>query len=143
MEPPTQEQLDAVDQKAQVDDSIVRATLARIPPAWNCIQSFPSGAAFKRGSLQVMISVLRYDDGRIWKHISVCGRTGPSCYHLPTWEDLKRVKNDFIGEERWAYQVLPNSKQYINQNPYVLHLYSLFEDGAMALPDFTWGLGTL
>jgi hypothetical protein len=56
---------------------------------------------------------------------------------------MKRVKNDFIGEDRWAYQVFPSSKEYVNTNPNVLHLFSLFEDGAPALPDFTWGLGSL
>jgi hypothetical protein len=102
----------------------------------------PGGGIFRRSDLQVFFSVLRYHDGRTWIHVSVCGRTGPRRFHLPSWEDVKRVKVDFIGEDRWAYQVFPDARHYINQNPYVLHLFSLLE-GEQALPDFTWGLGTL
>ena len=50
------------------------------------------------------------------------------------------MKNDFIGSDRWAYQVFPDEKHYINQHPCVLHLFSLLENRP-ALPDFTMGLG--
>lgn len=92
--------------------------------------------------MQVIFSVLRYEDGRIWIHVSACLRTTSGGFMLPGWEDMKRMKNDFIGEDKWAYQVFPSAKDYINHNPWVLHLFALF-DGAPALPDFTWGLGTL
>jgi hypothetical protein len=55
---------------------------------------------------------------------------------------MKRVKHDFIGPDKWAYQVFPSESQYINQNPYVLHLFSLLENRP-ALPDFTRGLKML
>ena len=144
---PTQEQIDAAEKKAYVDPDVVRAAMSRVPPSWNRIMSDVSGGAFIRSSLdqrsiQVIYTVQRYDDGRIWVHVSACGRSGSSNFFLPSWDEMKRVKNDFIGEDKWAYQVFPSAKDYINQHPCVLHLFALM-DGAPALPDFTWGLGTL
>lgn len=139
---PSQDQIDAAERLAFVDDSIVRAALSRVPPSWKLIQKMPEGGAFTRGSIQVLYTVQRYDDGRIWVHASACGRTGEKSWYLPSFDDLKRVKHDFIGEDKWAYQVFPSTKQYIKQHPYVLHLYALM-DGSPALPDFTWGLGSI
>lgn len=138
----TQEHIDAVEEKARVDESVVRAAMLRIPPSWKCVQPEVGGGCFRRGSIQVIFSVLRYEDGRTWIHVSACGRTGESSWFLPSFEKLKRVKHDFIGEDKWAYQVFPSAKNYVNQHPYVLHLYALM-DGSSALPDFTWGLGTI
>jgi len=138
----TKEQLDAIEERAAVDESVVRAAMSRVPPSWKYEGPFGHGGAFRRGAIQVLYTVCRYDDGRIWVHASLCGRTGSGGFYLPSYEDIKRVKHDFIGEDRWAYQVFPNEKSYVNQNPYVLHLYALM-DGAPALPDFTWGLGTI
>lgn len=136
------EQMEAIEEKARVDDSIVQGVMARVPPGWNLIEKLPAGGAFFRSGLQVMFTVQRYGDGKTWLHCSVCGRRGPSNYFLPDWEQLKRVKHDFIGEDRWAYQVFPSAKDYVNHHAYVLHLFALL-DGEPALPDFTWGLGTI
>ncbi|HWP32639.1 MAG TPA: hypothetical protein VNL97_02720 [Solirubrobacterales bacterium] len=137
-----QEQLDAAEEASIVDESVVRAAMARVPPSWSVIKMELGTGWFRRGSLQVAYSVQRYGGSDIWVHASVCGRSGAGGYYLPTFEELKRVKNDFIGEDRWAYQAFPSSKDYVNHNPYVLHLYALI-DGKPALPDFTMGLGTI
>jgi hypothetical protein len=136
------EQLEAIDAMARVDDAVVRAAMSRVPASWKLVEKMPAGGAFVRGSIQVLYTVSRYEDGRIWVHASAAGRRGENSWFLPTFEDLKRVKHDFIGEDRWAYQVFPSSKDYVNQHPYVLHLYALM-DGSPALPDFTMGLGTI
>lgn len=138
----THEQLEAVDKLARVDEEIVRGVMARVPAGWDMIERLESGATFRRSSIQVLFTVQRYGDGRIWLHCSACGRRGENSWFLPDWEQLKRVKHDFIGPDRWAYQVLPASKDYVNQHPYVLHLYALL-DGEPALPDFTYGLGKI
>ena len=132
-----------IQQKSRVDESIVRGVLARIPPGWSLIEGGPGagGAAFRRGNILVLISVSYELDGRIWIHVSASGQKG-SGYFLPAWEDMKRVKHDFIGPDRWAYQVFPAEKDYLNQNPFVLHLFTLLE-GEPALPDFTKGTGTI
>ena len=136
----------------RVDEGVVRAALSRVPPSWSTLQFNHAGGYFKRGGLQVGLTVQRYGGDEIWIHVSVCGRKGhsvgpqdpfhESSYYLPSFEELKRVKNDFIGEDRWAYQVFPSARDYVNHNPYVLHLYALM-DGKPALPDFTMGLGTI
>jgi hypothetical protein len=138
----SQEELDAIVDKYQVDDSTVRGFLARIPPSWTLIEKGHDGAAFKRGNLQVIAGISYELDHKIWIHVSACGRRSETSFFLPSWEDMKRVKHDFIGPARWAYQVFPSESDYINQNPYVLHLFALLE-GEPALPDFTKGTGSI
>ncbi len=138
----TQEQIYAAEKVAYVEPDVVRSVMARVPPSWNLLRHLPAGAAFGRAGIQVLFTVQRYGDGKIWLHCSCCGRRGENSWFLPDWEQFKRVKNDFIGPDRWAYQVLPSQKDYVNQHAYVLHLYALL-DGEPALPDFTWGLGTI
>ncbi len=41
---------------------------------------------------------------------------------LPTWEDVKRIKEKFFGNE-FVFQVLPKKKYYINHHKYCLHLF--------------------
>lgn len=143
MKLPAIDELRAIADRYPVDPADVRAAVARIPPAWTMTEATPAGGAFARGNLQVLMSVSRYDDSTgPWLHVSVCRRLGVARYELPDWEDLKRVKHDFIGPDGWAYQVLPPESEYVNQNPYVLHLYACL-DRRGALPDFTWGLGIL
>ena len=139
----TQEQIDAVEEKAKVDPSVVRSVMATIPPSWTLIEKTIGGGSFRRGSIQVFLSVLRYEDGKTWLHVSLCGRTSRGDFTLPSWEEFKRVKQDFLGPERWAYQVLPDERNYVNQNPCVLHMFALLDKNERPLPDFTWGLGTL
>lgn len=82
------------------------------------------------GSLQVLVSGMwRPDDDRFWLHVSVCGRA-----RLPTWEELKDVKDVFVGIDRRAMQLLPRADEFININPFVLHLWCcLTED---IIPNF-------
>lgn len=146
MERISREDVEAIMERDRADPEDVRAMLARVPPSWSMIQDgaqgnfIEDGGAFRRGSIQVLFTLSRESDGELWVHVSACGRTGASKFHLPTWEDMKRVKNDFIGEDAWAYQVFPSAKDYINQHPCVLHLFARL-DGKPALPDFTKGTG--
>ena len=128
--------------KFRCDPAVVRGVLARVPPSWSLVTAEEDGAAFRRGNIQAIISVGYQQDSRIWIHVSACGRRSATSYFLPSWEDMKRLKHDFIGPDRWAYQVFPSEKEYVNQNPYVLHLFALLE-GEAALPDFTKGTGSL
>lgn len=142
----TFEDLKAIHDRDKPPEEDVRAMLARVPPSWQMIldqngeRVAEDGAAFRRGSIQVLFTLSRESDGELWVHVSACGRTGASKFYLPDWQDMKRVKRDFIGEDAWAYQVFPAAKDYINQHPYVLHLFARL-DGRPALPDFTKGTG--
>lgn len=79
--------------------------------------------------LYVIVSGCVEGDGRRWIHVS-CSRSD----RLPSWSDLRKVKDAFIGRERKAIQVLPPASEYVNFHPYVLHLWCCLDgDG---LPDF-------
>lgn len=60
----------------------------------------------------------RHGNGLHWIHIS-CSH--PDRY--PTWEELKAAKEVFIGEDVWAYQVLPPTEHYINLHENCFHLW--------------------
>jgi len=84
---------------------------------------------YMRNDGMTVICGLENHEGKWWLHVS-CAKSDS----LPTWEDLKEVKNIFIGKNKKSVQILPNEKQYINIHKYCLHLYNTDDDG---LPDFT------
>ena len=69
--------------------------------------------------LTVMHSISTVKDGSLWNHISV---SYPS--RVPSWIELMKVKNEFLGEEVEAYQVLPKKSDHINIHKYCLHLWA-------------------
>jgi len=135
---PSLAQFQDVRDRYPVDPAEVRAALSAIPPSWTVLETSDGGAAFRRGNLLAFISVAKYEDGQLWLHVSVSGLRG----RFPEWEELKRVKHDFIGDDRWAYQVFPPIEQYVNDVANVLHLFAPVSRRP-ALPDFTRGLGVL
>lgn len=84
--------------------------------------------------LRVIISGSTYDDGRRWLHLSVSRSD-----RVPDWEDLKRVKSRFFGDETTAVQVFPPNSRWVNVHPYCLHLWRCL-DGE-PLPDFRERVG--
>ena len=94
-----------------------------------CIWMFSS-------KVSVIASASREADGKRWLHVSVCHRD-----HLPSWELLRQVKDEFIGKDRKAIQVLPAASEYVNINPNVLHLWHCMDGDT--LPDFTGGSGSI
>jgi hypothetical protein len=100
------------------------------PEGWRVIQSWGDGWAFAGPSgLRVLIDVSLKDDDRHWLHVSV-SRKG----WVPSWEDLKLVKNTFIGAERDAIMVLPRQSEYVNLHATCHHLWYCVT--AKPLPDF-------
>jgi hypothetical protein len=74
--------------------------------------------------------------GQKWQHVSVSRAT-----RLPTWRDIRTVKDLFIGRDEKAIMVLPADAEYINVHPYCMHMYcNLYRD---PLPDFTRGMGII
>ena len=84
-----------------------------------------------REGLRVILNVMRYSDGRAWAHMSVSRRD----QRLPTWDQLRELKELFLGKQRKAIQVLPPADQYVNVNPGVLHLFCCLADED-PIPDF-------
>lgn len=83
----------------------------------------------------VIVTIGRHG-GRRWIHFSVAH---PS--RIPHWDELRRYKSAFIGDDLKAIQVLLPAHEYVNIHPYCLHLFSCL-DGDV-LPDFTHGSGSL
>ncbi len=94
-----------------------------LPPAWKRLNAFqmPDGdtaAIYKRkGGLRVLFSVDDMPTGT-WLHAS-CSRATT----LPSWGDLREVKDLFIGRHVFAVQILPPEKDYVNVHANCLHLW--------------------
>lgn len=87
--------------------------------------------------LKVIVSANRETDGKRWLHVSVSsGARGQRV----DWYDLVRVKNLFIGRDKYAIQVFPPESQYVNIHD-VWHLWSCLD--GHPLPEFSRGLGTI
>lgn len=84
--------------------------------------------------LKVIASVEEWG-GRLWLHASTSREN-----RLPSWEELKMVKDFVMGRETLALQVLPPASKYVNLHPFCLHLWRALE-GPDPVPDFTRGSG--
>lgn len=108
-----------------------------LPSGWRFdTQSHAAPGYLRRDGLFVLSSATVEADGKRWLHVSA-SRNG----QLPSWSDLREVKDIFIGRDRYAYQVLPPQSHYVNFHPNVLHLWVCLDGDP--LPDFTRGLGII
>lgn len=57
-----------------------------------------------------------------WQHVSCYKFDGFSRY-IPSWENMCHVKSLFWDDEDCVVQYHPAKKDYVNNNPYVLHLW--------------------
>jgi hypothetical protein len=71
-------------------------------------------------------------DGKTWLHVGMSRES-----RLPSYDDMRGVKDLFIGKLRQALQIFPRADKHVNIHPYCLHLWCAVEgDG---LPDFGKG----
>ena len=68
--------------------------------------------------LTVITSIDRAEGMASVEHVSV---SLPN--RLPTWEEIKAIKNEFWDRGDEVYQVLPADKEYVNLHRYCLHLW--------------------
>ncbi len=54
-----------------------------------------------------------------WVHVSMSRAS-----KLPSWADVREVKDLFIGRDRCAVHLLPPEAFYINLHPFTFHLWS-------------------
>lgn len=102
-----------------------------LPSGWREVTIYPSASVYVHTDGMSVIAEVRDErDGKLWLHVS-CARGD----RLPSWEDLKAVKNPFIGKNATALQVLPPEAKYVNVHPHCLHLWTCL-DGEV-VPDFT------
>ena len=87
--------------------------------------------------LRIIVTEEEEVDVRSWRHLSL---SFPDM--IPGFEDVASVKRAFVGEYHYAAMVFPPKKYYVNQHPYVLHIFACMK-GDWPLPEFTRGQGTL
>jgi len=59
-----------------------------------------------------------------WEHVSVTKRTkNRNVYSLPSWEEMCFIKDLFWSDEDTVIQYHPKKSEYVNNHPYVLHLW--------------------
>lgn len=75
-------------------------------------------------------------DNRLWVHVSCSKRN-----KVPSWVNLKRVKDALLGGDKVAYQVFPKEENYVNIDPNVLHFFHCPSE--TVLPEFSRGLNTI
>lgn len=110
---------------------------AVLPPGWAMKQEAEDAAVYMTlDGLVAIVSAAVELDGLRWLHMS-CSRADK----LPSWLDLRSVKDLFVGVDKVAIQVLPKQTEFVNIHPRVLHLFSCLDD--FSLPDFTRGTGSL
>jgi len=120
-----------------------------LPPLWieepGTIRGEDGTAMYisRQMRLKVILSCTREDDGNAWMHLSI-SKTNQAKgeLKLPSWSEISEAKRVFLGD-REAYQVLPPRARYVNINERVLHLFALYDENKVALPDFTHGTGSL
>lgn len=102
-----------------------------LPPHWQIIDAWGDGWRYRtRDGLAVIVSTAQYEDGREWMHISVSRKD-----RLPSWDDLKHVKEVIVGNDRYAYQVFPPASQYVNIHQFCLHMWAPLT-GSLPVPEF-------
>jgi hypothetical protein len=64
--------------------------------------------------------MVRISDGMGWRHLSISNAQKKV---LPTWTTMCRIKEAFFGDEDWVCQYHPAKTDYVNDHPFVLHLW--------------------
>lgn len=103
-----------------MSDLVIEYQLPTLPaPAWQMIDRRLDGARYRRkDGLFVIVSAAIEDDGYPWLHVSLSRKK-----QLPAWEEIKYVKELFIGKDKYAYQIFPPTDKFVNIHPFVLHLW--------------------
>lgn len=107
-----------------------------LPPSWTLESWAMDGGRWLGPGLVVILSGQEEQDGKRWLHLS--------CSHvrrLPRWEELREVKDLFLGKNSLALQILPPEAEYVNIHPNVLHLWCCLD--GRPTPDFTRGGKTI
>jgi hypothetical protein len=101
-----------------------------VPADWVFVKRWGDGYAFQRHGLRVLVDCETKADGHQWIHVSYS-----RAHWTPIHSDTVLVKETFIGNDRYAYAVLPPKDRYVNLHPNCLHLWARM-DGQPVLPEF-------
>ena len=90
--------------------------------------------------LTVIASVMYESDGKLWLHVSLVNHK-----RMPSYEEIKLVKEKFIGKDKYAVMIFPPEDKFVNLNQHCLHLWHCID--GHPLPEFSaitsFGLRTL
>jgi hypothetical protein len=106
-----------------------------LPNAWRrvpselVVEGVPAHRWVRSDGLAVIGSVEPHSRGGRWIHVSLS-----RARHLPSWQDVRDVKDLFVGRDRIAVQVLPPEDLYVNAHKYCFHLWSCLDDPQL-VPD--------
>lgn len=103
-----------------------------LPDHWRIIDRFGDGNRYAtRDGLLVIASTAPFEeDAREWLHVSVSRKD-----RLPSYDDMKHVKEVVIGNDRWAAMFLPPVALHVNIHQFCLHWYSPLT-GSLPWPEF-------
>jgi hypothetical protein len=106
--------------------------------SWIEVEKRMDGSAWVNKSLGLLVieSTNKEQDGKTWKHVSMSRKS-----RLPTYDDMKIVKQQFIGDDHSAIQIFPRKTEHVNIHPYCLHLWCCLDGDPF--PDFTNGSGSI
>lgn len=104
---------------------------ADVPAHYKRLATAEDGDAWEYNGLKVIRSGETID-GKKWIHVSFSRKS-----RIPSYEDMIRVKRDFIGPNGRALMVLPDKKHHVNIHPFCLHLFHC--EGDDGIPEFSWG----
>lgn len=76
----------------------------------------------KRGTVTLGIMASEGSEQIPWEHVSAraCHYKGERC---PTWEEMCFIKSLFWDDEECVVQYHPPASDYVNNHPFVLHLW--------------------
>jgi hypothetical protein len=110
-----------------------------VPGHWLCELDYGlGGVQFRHEDMQMMaiFTMSCHQDGKCWIHASIA-RTD----RIPSYDELRKLKTEFIGRDRKAIMVLPAEAEHVNIHPNTLYLFCCLDGDP--LPDFTCGSGSL
>lgn len=116
-----------------------------LPAGWWLIRQGADGAqyVYQRSihKMFVIVSAGMEQDGRRWLHVSVSKPPTRSKNKMPSYNDLRHVKEVFVGRDRKAIEVHAPAAEHVNLHTGVRHLWSCLDGDP--LPDFTQGTGMI
>jgi hypothetical protein len=86
------------------------------------------GTKGKSGGLLVQAGLAIFED-KLWYHVSFSRE-----HTLPSYTDLKLVRDHWFGADQWVIQIFPPQSQYVNISEFCLHLWHCLDEFPM--PNF-------
>ena len=78
-----------------------------------------------------------WSNGGGWEHVSIAPYKSS---HIPSWEEMCRVKDMFFTEEEVVVQYHPAKKDYVNNVPNCLHLWKPISETMPVPPSIMVGI---